>query len=313
MMKRGYLVCNTAWMRDYQGAKGDKSYSNASYINKHGYGTERFNFKKVGQKLYGYAFNRGERINLARLSRRSNAEYLDNVTIIWTAPRKGYGQVLVGWYKNARVYRSPKAKPRYHLFEAQAKDCTLLDTDKRFLRVPRGKGAMGQSNIWYPSTAKGLTFIKVVRQLMAGKLPPLASRKSSENRSWQRDLEIRLRIERKAIRAVGKHFQEIGYGIKDVQKDNKGWDLEATRNGIVLRLEVKGLALQFQTIELTPNEFSAMKTYATSWRLCVVSNLENAKPKFHIYEYSPEAEQWRSKDGSPLKITTVRSARCAPA
>src|SRR5689334_4141495 len=103
-MKQAYLVCNVAWMRDYRGAKGDKSYSSASYVKKHGYGTERFNFKEIRGNLYGYAFNRGERINLERLKQSCTGEYLDGVTIIWVAPRKGYRQVVVGWYKNARVY-----------------------------------------------------------------------------------------------------------------------------------------------------------------------------------------------------------------
>lgn len=234
------------------------------------------------------------------------------MTIIWTAPRKGYRQVVVGWYENARVYRNTKATPRYHFFEAQASNCKLLDTDKRFLRVPRGKGAMGQNPIWYPDTAKGLKFITAVRQLMAGKLPPVPSGKSGGTRNCQRDLDARLRVERKAIRAVGKRFQELGYIISDVQKDNKGWDLEAARDGIVLRLEVKGLALQFQTVELTPNEFAAMKNHESSFRLCVVSNLDARVPNFHIYEYSPEAKQWISKNGSQLRIAMVQSARCAP-
>ncbi len=214
MTSDSYLVCNTSWMRNYQGAKGDKPYGGGAYVTKHGYGAERFNFKKVGQRLYGYARNRGEQINLARLG-VPDKEYLDDVTIIWTAPRKGYGQVVVGWYKNARVYRSPKASPWYHYFEAEARDCTLLDTDRRFLHVPRGKGAMGQNNIWYPNTntAKVLKFITAVRQLMAGKLPLLASRKSRGGQTWQRDLEARLRIERKAILAVGRHFQKLGYII----------------------------------------------------------------------------------------------------
>jgi hypothetical protein len=145
-------------------------------------------------------------------------------------------------------------------------------------------------------------------------LPPLPSGKSRGTKAWQRDLEARLRVERKAIRAVGKHFQALGYTIRDVQKDSKGWDLEATRDSIVLRLEVKGLALQFQTVELTPNEFSAMKKHESSFRLCVVSNLlDAALPKLQIYEYSPEAERWLSQNDSQLAITRVQSARCAPA
>lgn len=59
MMKGKYLVCNTSWMRDYQGAKGDKSYGGGAYVRRHGYGAERFNFKKIGQKLYGYALTGG--------------------------------------------------------------------------------------------------------------------------------------------------------------------------------------------------------------------------------------------------------------
>ncbi len=101
--------------------------------------------------------------------------------------------------------------------------------------------------------------------------------------------------------------------ITDVQKANKGWDLEAALDGIVLRLEVKGLALQFQNVELTPNEFAAMKAHESNFQLCVVSNLDGVKPKLDIYEYSPDVRQWLSKNDSQLRITKVQSARCAPA
>jgi hypothetical protein len=142
-----------------------------------------------------------------------------------------------------------------------------------------------------------------------------SSRASLGNRNsqpWQRDLEARLRIELAAIQTVAQRYEKRGYIVRDVQKGNKGWDLEAVRDGTKLRLEVKGLASVFQTVELTPNEFSAMNKHAGTFRLCVISNLEAARPKIHIYRYSREERLWISRDESRLRIAIVQSAKCSP-
>lgn len=306
-------------MRDYKGVVGDKPRDGGSYVKKHGYGAERFNFKKAGRKLFGYASTRGALINLTRLGGALGSASIDDITIIWTARRNGYGQVVVGWYKHATVYRKLQDTPHLHFFTALNSDSKLLKTDERVLHVPRGKGAMGRNNIWYPDGTKGRRFIETVQKLMAGKVASNPTAKSRGG-SWQQDLETRLRIERKAIRIVAKHFEapERGYVIDYVDKEKKGWDLEAVRDSINLRLEVKGLSSQFQTVELTPKEFIAMNNHKDSFRLCVISDIENSVPKIQIYEYSPEEACWISQrqirgQSERLKIKTIQSARCSPA
>jgi hypothetical protein len=53
-----------------------------------------------------------------------------------------------------------------------------------------------------------------------------------------------------------------GWKVDDVSDQNKGWDLEATKGGATLYLEVKGLSGSQILVELTPNEFGRMQEYA---------------------------------------------------
>lgn len=301
-------------MLRYEGKRGDKAYGGGAYVREHGYGFEYRNFKNLNGRYYGYVSPHGETIHIERLGVSLENGSVPGVTIVWTAPRRNYGQVVVGWYKNATAYRKPRQDPRYHFFSARVSDCKLLSASERTLIVPRGKGAMGQSNVWYTDTPKGRHFIERVELLMAGKLIVDRKRKHG-GRPWQQDMKTRLRIERRAVEIVARHFERRGYMLTDVQKDSKGWDLEAVKGRLVYRLEVKGLGGQFEGVELTPNEYEAMTQYRETFCLCVVSGLETRqRDQLHIYEYSPEEHAWIESSGGRLDIIKRKriSARCSP-
>jgi hypothetical protein len=63
-MKR-LLLCRTAWMRNYQGLKGDKPKGSSAYIKKYGSGHEVYNFLPSGDRMYGYVEFRGS-LDLSR-------------------------------------------------------------------------------------------------------------------------------------------------------------------------------------------------------------------------------------------------------
>jgi hypothetical protein len=46
------VFLNITWMESYDGY--GKSHAGGSYVEKHGYGGEMYNFKEVNGKVYGY-------------------------------------------------------------------------------------------------------------------------------------------------------------------------------------------------------------------------------------------------------------------
>jgi hypothetical protein len=90
------------------------------------------------------------------------------------------------------------------------------------------------------------------------------------------DIERKARVEQAAIEAVRNHFKT--YTVETVEKDNFGWDLEATpiEGGKTICLEVKGLFGIALKVGMTPNEYRALVKHRDGkkpeYRLCVVTN-----------------------------------------
>ena len=155
-------------MDHYQGVTvADRPTGGGTWVKEHGFGHEAFNFAQVRNEYFGYVqpprsgINERRGINLARLGAGADDDRLDGVTIAWgaTHPKAG-GMRVVGWYFAATVFATFQAPvvtkgralpdgtvPRF-LF--RTRDAVLLDRDERIHDVPRGKGGMGQSNVWYP-------------------------------------------------------------------------------------------------------------------------------------------------------------------
>lgn len=159
------LFCNVTWMKHYNGINDSDTVGEGggSYINKHKTGAEIYNFQDYNGFCYGYVSGKGE-IHIERLEDvKENAVEADNVLVVWTAkPSANSDNVIVGWYKNAILYRYEQtAEPcpnvgrdLYYFIKAKASDCFLLPESERKFIVPRaselGKGmGMGQSNYWF--------------------------------------------------------------------------------------------------------------------------------------------------------------------
>lgn len=125
----------------------------------------------------------------------------------------------------------------------------------------------------------------------------------------QRDPFLRHEVERAAVEETNKHFTAEGYVVDSVERDNVGWDLQAGRGPIMLRLEVKGLSGPEMCVELTPNEYARMQEYRDSYRLCVVTNAL-ADPKLAIFAFSSDIQSWADQEGRPLAIQEIVAARC---
>lgn len=170
------LFCNIGWMNRYDGSTGDQIARGGSY-NNHSIGHEVCNFSKVNGKVYGYVQPTGQ-IAIERLGAKVKDQSVTGITVIWTAGPETGGTVVVGWYKNATVFRNSQrieTPSEIHKLNnldsyriiADATNATLLPTDQRSLVIPRGvRGGIGQSNVWYADSPASSEIVERVRLLV---------------------------------------------------------------------------------------------------------------------------------------------------
>lgn len=170
------LFCNVGWMERYDGIDGDSIQRGGSY-NKDSVGHEVCNFSNIDGKVYGYVQPTGQ-IKIEKLGAAKQDEQVTGVTVIWTAGPDSGGTAVVGWYKNATVFREyQKIKRPTELQKnngldtfrivALASDATLLPVDKRSFMIPRAvKGGIGQSNVWYADSPESEPIVAGVLRLV---------------------------------------------------------------------------------------------------------------------------------------------------
>lgn len=178
------LFCNIGWMQKYNGIIGDSIERGGSY-NESETGHEVCNFSVARGHVYGYVQPTGQ-IKIEKLGAGKEDEFISGITVIWTAGPENGGTAVVGWYKNATVYREYQALPKrtklqkqngleHYRIMASASDATLLPPDERTLLIPRAvKGGIGQSNVWYadsPESKKHV--IRVIKLIEKGFLDEL--------------------------------------------------------------------------------------------------------------------------------------------
>ena len=317
------IFLNIGWMSRYAGVRGDPISGGAKYLARHGYGHEMLNFKAYAGKMYGTAPVPHGTIKLEKLGAPKGADSVDGVLVVWVAR-----SLIVGWYKNATVYRhrrlppkssdhSYKGKPIRYYVTAAASDCKLLDPDARLgFPVPRAwerKQAMGRFT-WYADGKSNRAFrAKVFRCVDAeGSIPLFGSKNRAQKVSsqYQADPQKRTRIEKAAIDRVTQYYESQHYKVSSHESDNLGWDLIAIlpEMGIELKLEVKGLSGPAIAVELTPNEYTMMKKHTHDYRICVVTSCLEKK-KLAIFAYDEMRRLWVDETDRPLQIKEMKAAR----
>lgn len=317
-----YLFCNIGWMESYQGnRKEDQISGGGSYVAEEGMGHEVCNFHSHRGKVYGYVQPaRGQRsasagsIKLEYIvggGASQTDESIENVLVIWTATRPEGGAVVIGWYTDATVFREYQyfgSAPALHTknglegyrIQAKSEDVKLLSVDERTIQIPRRtKGGMGQSNVWYGDSEFGRDIATEVKALSKGKRKSKTTKKLRST-----DPEHNSKVEKAAVNFVWEYYEELGYTLNSVEKDNAGWDLEASQNKTKLRIEVKGLSGKNPNIELSPNEYQAFSTNHHDYRLVIVTNALS-EPKLHICRYSQENEAWKISSDDVASVSIV--------
>jgi uncharacterized protein DUF3883 len=315
------IFFNTGWMREYKGIKDDDVIEGGGkHIQREGWGGEIYNFLEHEGKLYGYV-EAGGNIHIEKIGAKKSDAKIEDVLIVWTARRPGTGgNYVVGWYKNATVYRKKRKTPtdsnrvyrNYHIdyvAVADKNNCKLLDIDERIIKVPRGKGGMGHKNIWY--SKDNPRFIGLVEDYILNEVVPTNEEKKKHKGSpRQPNLEKRDEVEKAAIKLVTEHYERKNYSVISVETENLGWDLEAKYNETTLLLEVKGLSGIDIIAELTPNEYKKMNLEKNkySYRLCIVTCALDA-PKLSIFSYSSESGNWENEKCQRINFEEVIKAR----
>lgn len=269
------LFARIGFMEYYQGAlNGDLPIGGGSF-NDENTGYEACNFLDTNGKVYGYyqpAMNSGK-VNLERIDpSKSNLEKLDNVLVIFfsTLPKIlaqhnftddviSSSAVIVGWYKNATVYREPQTIDRktqgidqnIYFIEAKTQDSYLLPVDNRVYKIGHGikgekEGNPGQSNSFYIyDSNKKIKDLSNLQNRWIGKAIEYVNTysgqciKSDQERAeqnaitgqfrsnsykgagFQSNALVRVAVERYAMQRAEKALTEKGYDVKTTHENGQ--------------------------------------------------------------------------------------------
>ena len=298
------VLFNIGWMTHYRGHKrSDRIVNGGNYVVQHETGGEVENFLRRSGRYRGYVQLPGSTLKLEHLGGSPDAPFVDGTTVVFSATRPGGGGYVVGWYRNARVWREYQPQRPYgFIAEAKADECRLLAVDDRVFVVPRARGGsfgLGQSNVRYLHAANARPFVRDLRQYIQRNGDP---RPAPRRGRRQPDAALRKRIETAAVQHVVKHYESLGFTCRSVEQDNVGWDLVCVREGLELLVEVKGCSGDAQ-VELTPNEYSAMKSrrHRDRYRLAIVSTALN-DPHLSILKYNISDGTWRDQHERVAKL-----------
>ena len=306
------LFANIGWMQHYKGnCNADMIVGGGSWDNKDKH--EAFNFQDLNGLCYGYVQAVGDKINLSRIDKSVSKfdDMIDKVLVVWVAKRPdSKGSYIVGWYNNATVYAdyhssNSSARNRYaYNIVAKKGDCVLLPVDLRTMSVPRattmGKGFLGQSNVWYADYDS--VSVQEFRDAVLDYVKKYKVKKNTVVKYQVKvDAKARKAVEEAAIKYVTKEYQKRGYEIVSREKDNIGWDLDATNGRICLKLEVKGVASSTISVHITHNEKSKMEANKKHYRLCVVINaIKN--PQMIVFVWDNSLDKWVSEDDNSIAL-----------
>ncbi|MCD7879638.1 MAG: hypothetical protein LUG16_06890 [Candidatus Gastranaerophilales bacterium] len=110
------LYCKIGWMKNYTGKQNGNPRRGGAY-NDESTGHEIYNFKSYSGKYYGFV-GQGKKktIHIEKLGADKNSESVKNILVVFVATADEKGQYIVGWYKDAFVYRDSKTVQRFGNF-----------------------------------------------------------------------------------------------------------------------------------------------------------------------------------------------------
>ena len=310
------ILVRTAWMKYYEGrANIDIPRSGAKYILENKKGGELNNFKNRDGKVFGY-IPFVPSVNISNLGASNIDDEIRGITVVFCATHPiEKGMRVIGWYKNATLYRKPKTNKftNWYFAETEFKNATLIPAEDRFCNIPN---TFGRTATFFFSKhpEKNETFIKVASYIESGgKIESTLKKRNNQKGNFARqvDVEKRIQVEKSAIEIAFKYYSER-YGIeniKSVEKDNVGWDLEIATGSVILKVEVKGLSGSKMAVELTPNEFKALNKKHENYFLFIVTDALSKKPNFEVFSCVRKSNILIGHKKTELTINRVVGAR----
>ncbi len=111
------LFANVGPMKFYNGVTAeDPAPTVGGSYNRENVGHEVYNYTRFEGRCYGYFEppHEGSNLDINRLGARGHDEYIDNVTVVWTAKSLNpmiLGRYVVGWFRKARLWRKFQDRP----------------------------------------------------------------------------------------------------------------------------------------------------------------------------------------------------------
>jgi len=300
--KQPVLFARIGWMKYYNGPLiGDEKPRGGGKYTKTGLGHEAFNFHEIGGQLFGFfqPQMQASKIKLKRIVPGTHEDVLKGVLVVFVAtdPEQGR-QRIVGWYRNAAVYRNPQSSPAnerngFHYFlVSEVREAVLLPTHLRTYLVPGGKGAFGQANICYLYEQNGkskpvkwvpraLEFIRnyenenLLVNPQAEAAPGVVHSVEEEierSAGFQPNSKIRKAVELHAMSRAEKEFKNRGYEVKDVSQ-RRPYDLLCRKSDELKYVEVKGTQSSGLDIVLTAGEVKFIENNKANCVLCMVHGI----------------------------------------
>ena len=299
-MTERVLFARVGWMVWYKGVQPDdpRPIGGGAY-NETGIGGESYNFLQAGNRFLGYFQPQKQprerlkanpsNIHLERIQPGFMGDKLEHVLVVFVArnPDEG-GQYIVGWYRNATVYRykqtssfGSRRKIGYFLETAAIHDNgMLLPKSRRSFPIPGAvKGGFGKANICYthddhgdpkenaPWIADALDYVNSYKHENAATSPERATDKDiaetiEANIEHGQGLQSNPRI-RKAIEEYAMDWAERRLRAKKLKPQDKHktepYDYLCSSGGVDLFVEVKGTQSDGTSISLTPREVAHAK------------------------------------------------------
>lgn len=297
------VVVTVGWMKYYSGAEHERPQGGGSYT-KDNVGYESCNFLDLDGKLQGYFRTPFDKVNLERIAPEAGGtDPLDQVLVIFGATDpEGQGLKVVGWYRNARVYRyyqdGNEARRSfqeeyfgYH-FEAPTAEAVLLPLEQRTQAIHRGANGMVRTSIFYPYDEAGqqrnllwleeiVDFVNNYQgdnllrdQADPGKAAVAGAEEAREGKGqgFVASAKVRKAVEDRAMDKVKLHFKD-GWVLENTSS-NKPYDFCARRGNEERYIEVKGTQGDGSQVFLTKNEVKWARRHTSQMVLAVVTGIK---------------------------------------
>ena len=142
------LYCNIGEMNSYNGIINDSIKGGGSYNDSHT-GHEANNYTNHNGTYYGFVQSNHNTIDISKhFNCDINSEYVDDILVIWVIKKK----YIVGYYKNARVFRklqfTPDEVTKYRVnsdYNIVSDSAILITKEDRTFLIDYPS----RSNIWY--------------------------------------------------------------------------------------------------------------------------------------------------------------------